>query len=315
MPEPKPVAALNESEAAAELTQLADEIAAHDIRYYQEEAPSVSDADYDALKQRNAAIEARFPHLVRENSPSLRVGAARAAAFAPVEHGVPMQRMRRADRHRPRSGFLQERAQVGEGTHAMPLGKRRRPLSVPITDGNEFGFRQRPQSAFLLGNSENFNPQPNLLAGSAARLFLGTQLRCAECHNHPFAPWTQADFWGTAAFFSQFQITGFKVRQPPSLVDRPGSGAAIVVPASAGRLAGNWRQNSARAASCHRRGLPVLDRPLRRSRWRRISGVSNQVLRGLREHGLEGFGRQRRLPGRIACKGTKSTVRIAGLCL
>ena len=90
MPEPKSVAALSESEAAAELTQLADEIAAHDIRYYQDEAPSVSDADYDALKQRNAAIEARFPHLVRENSPSLRVGAARAAAFAPVEHGVAM---------------------------------------------------------------------------------------------------------------------------------------------------------------------------------------------------------------------------------
>jgi len=81
---------LSEAEAAAELTRLADEIAAHDIRYYQEEAPSVSDAEYDALKRRNAAIEARFPALVRENSPSLRVGAARAAAFAPVEHGVPM---------------------------------------------------------------------------------------------------------------------------------------------------------------------------------------------------------------------------------
>jgi DNA ligase (NAD+) len=91
MPETaKPVDALSENEAADELTELADAIAAHDIRYYQEEAPSVSDADYDALKQRNAAIEARFPHLIRENSPSLRVGAARAEAFAPVEHGVPM---------------------------------------------------------------------------------------------------------------------------------------------------------------------------------------------------------------------------------
>src|ERR1700677_3046345 len=81
---------LSEADAAAELTRLADEIAAHDIRYYQDEAPTLSDAEYDALKQRNAAIEARFPALVRENSPSLRVGAARAAAFAPVEHGVPM---------------------------------------------------------------------------------------------------------------------------------------------------------------------------------------------------------------------------------
>ena len=90
MPDLKPVEDLNEAEAVAELTRLADEIAAHDIRYYQDEAPTVSDADYDALKQRNAALEARFPALVRDNSPSLRVGAARSASFAPVEHGVPM---------------------------------------------------------------------------------------------------------------------------------------------------------------------------------------------------------------------------------
>src|SRR5215469_10051863 len=90
MPEPKAVDQLSEAEAATELTRLGDEIAAHDIRYYQDDAPSVSDADYDALKQRNAAIEARFPHLVRDNSPSMRVGAARAEAFSPVEHGTPM---------------------------------------------------------------------------------------------------------------------------------------------------------------------------------------------------------------------------------
>jgi DNA ligase (NAD+) len=86
----KPVDQLIESEADEELARLADELAAHDIRYYQDEAPSVSDADYDVLKRRNAEIEARFPHLVRDNSPSLRVGAARAAKFSPVEHGVPM---------------------------------------------------------------------------------------------------------------------------------------------------------------------------------------------------------------------------------
>ena len=86
----KPVSELSESEAAEALTWLADEIAAHDIRYHQEDAPTVSDADYDALKRRNGEIEARFPHLVRDNSPSLRVGAARAAQFSPVEHGVPM---------------------------------------------------------------------------------------------------------------------------------------------------------------------------------------------------------------------------------
>jgi DNA ligase (NAD+) len=86
----KPIDQLTEAEAVDELTRLADEIAQHDIRYYQQDQPSISDAEYDALKQRNAAIEGRFPHLVRENSPSLRVGAARAEQFAPVEHGVPM---------------------------------------------------------------------------------------------------------------------------------------------------------------------------------------------------------------------------------
>ncbi len=80
----KPPADLTESEAVEELTKLADELAAHDVRYFEQDEPTISDGDYDALKRRNADIEARFPHLVRENSPSLRVGAARAAAFSPV---------------------------------------------------------------------------------------------------------------------------------------------------------------------------------------------------------------------------------------
>ena len=88
--DPKPLDTLTESEAAEELTWLADELAGHDARYYQDDAPTISDADYDALKRRNAEIEARFPALVRDNSPSLKVGAARSAQFAPVEHGVPM---------------------------------------------------------------------------------------------------------------------------------------------------------------------------------------------------------------------------------
>lgn len=90
MPETARVEDLDEESALAELTRLADLIASHDIRYYQDESPTISDADYDRLKQRNSAIEARFPHLVRENSPSLRVGAKRAESFAPVVHGVPM---------------------------------------------------------------------------------------------------------------------------------------------------------------------------------------------------------------------------------
>jgi DNA ligase (NAD+) len=81
---------LSETSAAAELERLAQEIAAHDALYYRDEAPTVSDAEYDALKRRNAAIEARFPNLVRPDSPSLRVGAAPSTQFAPVQHRAPM---------------------------------------------------------------------------------------------------------------------------------------------------------------------------------------------------------------------------------
>ena len=84
------VEALTEAEAKAELKRLAAEIAAHDRRYYQDDAPSVSDAAYDALRRRNDAIEARFPSLVRSDSPSRRIGAQPAARFAKVRHAVPM---------------------------------------------------------------------------------------------------------------------------------------------------------------------------------------------------------------------------------
>jgi DNA ligase (NAD+) len=87
---PPDVDALTQAEAERELERLARELAEHDRRYHGEDAPTISDAEYDALKRRNEAIEARFPTLVRPDSPSLRVGSAPAAKFSPVEHGVPM---------------------------------------------------------------------------------------------------------------------------------------------------------------------------------------------------------------------------------
>jgi DNA ligase (NAD+) len=85
-----PIAKLTEVQARAELARLAAEIAAHDRRYYQEDAPTVSDAAYDALRRRNAEIEARFPELIRADSPSRKVGAAPARGFAKIRHTVPM---------------------------------------------------------------------------------------------------------------------------------------------------------------------------------------------------------------------------------
>jgi len=84
------VAELTESQAKAELKRLAATIGAHDRRYYQEDAPTVSDAAYDALRRRNEEIEARFPELVRADSPSRRVGAQPSQKFAKVRHAVPM---------------------------------------------------------------------------------------------------------------------------------------------------------------------------------------------------------------------------------
>ena len=84
------VADLSEKEAKAELARLAAEMAAHDKHYHQNDAPVISDAAYDALKARNADIEARFPALVREDSPSLKVGASPSSGFKKVKHAVPM---------------------------------------------------------------------------------------------------------------------------------------------------------------------------------------------------------------------------------
>jgi len=86
----KAVDKLSEKEAAAELERLAAEIARHDKLYHEQDAPLISDADYDKLRVRNAAIEARFPELLREDSPSTKVGGAPAEKFGKVRHAVPM---------------------------------------------------------------------------------------------------------------------------------------------------------------------------------------------------------------------------------
>ncbi len=81
---------LSEKEAAAELKRLAAEIKRHDASYYLLDAPSITDAAYDALRARNTALEAKFPKLVLEDSPNKRVGATPATGFSKVTHAVPM---------------------------------------------------------------------------------------------------------------------------------------------------------------------------------------------------------------------------------
>ena len=86
----KDVETLSEAEASTEHARLAREIARHDKAYYQNDAPKVSDAVYDALRQRIEAVEARFPQLVDLFSPTQRVGAAPSGKFGEIVHAVPM---------------------------------------------------------------------------------------------------------------------------------------------------------------------------------------------------------------------------------
>ncbi|BDW85141.1 NAD-dependent DNA ligase LigA [Roseicyclus marinus] len=90
------VDALTEDAARARLADLADLLDAANRAYYQEDAPDLSDADYDALKRENAAIEARFPTLKRADSPSEQVGAAPAEGFGKIVHAQRMMSLANA---------------------------------------------------------------------------------------------------------------------------------------------------------------------------------------------------------------------------
>ena len=89
-PHPGPLPHAGEGEARERLAWLAAEIARHDKLYHDQDAPEVTDAEYDALVRENRALEAQFPELVRADSPSKRLGAAPTSALAKVAHARPM---------------------------------------------------------------------------------------------------------------------------------------------------------------------------------------------------------------------------------
>src|SRR3954454_3932937 len=115
----KPVDELTEKEAAGELARLAVEIAEHNRRYHVEDAPVISDAEYDALARRNLGIEQRFPELVREDSASKRVGGAPAEGFAKVRHQVPMLSLAKAYTDQDVEDFFQRFARFFLGSEKL----------------------------------------------------------------------------------------------------------------------------------------------------------------------------------------------------
>ncbi len=85
-----PVNELTEAQASSELSELAEIISRHNQLYYKQDAPEISDAEYDELRRRNDAIELRFSKLILPNSPSHRIGAEPSSAFKKIRHAVPM---------------------------------------------------------------------------------------------------------------------------------------------------------------------------------------------------------------------------------
>jgi DNA ligase (NAD+) len=123
-----PVDDLTEKQAKAEHARLAAEIGGHDRRYYQDDAPSVTDAEYDALRRRYNAVEARFPQLRTLESLTQRVGAAPSGRFAKVRYAVPMLSLDNA---------------FAEGDVVDFVGRIRRFLRLP--DDEEIAFSAEPK--------------------------------------------------------------------------------------------------------------------------------------------------------------------------
>jgi len=91
-----PADQLTEEQASSELNELAETISRHDRLYYGKDQPEITDAEYDALRRRNSAIEALFPHLILPDSPSRRVGTEPGAGFRKIRHAVPMTSLENA---------------------------------------------------------------------------------------------------------------------------------------------------------------------------------------------------------------------------
>ena len=128
---------MTQAQAAREIAQLSEQIRAHDKRYYQDDAPTVSDAEYDALRQRLDALEKAFPDLVAPDSPTQKVGAAPAETFSKVSHSKPMLSLANAFDEADVAEFLARVRRFLERDASEPIA-----LTVePKIDGLSFAAR------------------------------------------------------------------------------------------------------------------------------------------------------------------------------
>ncbi len=169
-----PIQDLSEEQAAAELAFLAAEIARHDELYHAKDAPQISDAEYDALRRRNLAIEQRFPALVRADSPSRRVGAPVVETFAKVVHRRPMLSLENAFSDEDVRDFAERNRRFLRLPEDVPLAL----TAEPKIDGLSLSLRyenRRLVSAATRGdgttgedvtaNARTISDIPNELAG------------------------------------------------------------------------------------------------------------------------------------------------------
>jgi DNA ligase (NAD+) len=159
--QPVPVDTLTPQQAMEELARLARAIADADVAYHGEDAPKISDAEYDALKRRNAAIEARFPALKRADSPSERVGAAPSEAFAKVRHAVPMLSLENAFEAAEVADFVARVRRFLSLPAEAPLGFTAEPKIDGLSLSLTYEHGRLTQAATRGDGSEGENVTPN----------------------------------------------------------------------------------------------------------------------------------------------------------
>lgn len=171
----KDVDALSKADATAELERLAREIARHDEAYHRDDRPEISDAAYDVLRQRNLAIEARFPDLKRADSPTERVGAAPARGFAEITHLAPMLSLDNAFDDGDVAEFLNRVRRFLNLPEDEPIGVTAEPkidgvsLSLLYEDGQLISAATRGDGRVgedVTANARTLKDVPDALAGA-----------------------------------------------------------------------------------------------------------------------------------------------------